>query len=159
MFRYLTMPGDLNKSTDRILVFTSVGYNDQVIVLKNNRPLHIDMEYAFNSMEDVVVVGYGTQKKSDLTGSIAGLKSEDIEQSRSTDLITALQGKIAGARIFSQSGEPGAAMNIQIRGISSLYGSSAPLFVIDGIQYDVNANEIATSDNANLGVMPILCPC
>ncbi|MFT4094178.1 MAG: TonB-dependent receptor [Niabella sp.] len=133
------------------LLFTSVGYNDQMTVLKNNQPLHINMEYAFNSMEDVIVVGYGTQKRSDLTGSIAGLKSEDIEQSRSTDFIAALQGKVAGARIFYQSGEPGAAMNIQIRGISSLYGSSAPLFVIDGIQYDVNADEIATSNNANLG--------
>ncbi|MCH5598233.1 SusC/RagA family TonB-linked outer membrane protein [Niabella ginsengisoli] len=142
---------EIEASVGDSLLFSSVGYEGQTVVIKNRDLLRVEMATVANSMEDVVVIGYGTQKKSDLTGSIAGLKATDIEQSRSTDLITALQGKIPGARIFSQSGEPGAAMNIQIRGISSLYGSSSPLFVIDGIQYDINANEISSSGNANLG--------
>jgi len=114
-------------------------------------PVTILLQEESIDLDEVVVVGYGTQKRSDLTGSISSIKSEEIDQARSPELMSSLQGKVAGVRIFSQSGEPGAAMNVQIRGISSLYGSSSPLFVIDGIQYDVNDSEVATSDMANLG--------
>jgi len=133
------------------LIFTSVGYKAQSVFVSDTRTLTVRMETAVNSLEDVVVIGYGTRKKSDLTGAVSGVKAKDIEQSRNTDLLSSMQGKVAGARIFSQSGEPGAAINVQIRGISSLYGSSSPLYVIDGVPYDVNANEVAISGEANLG--------
>src|SRR5690606_2253219 len=114
-------------------------------------PITVSLEEESIDLDEVVVVGYGTQKRSDLTGAISSIKSEEIDQARSPELMSSLQGKVAGVRIFSQSGEPGAGMNVQIRGISSLYGSSSPLFVIDGIQYDVNDSEVATSDMANMG--------
>src|SRR5690606_19211124 len=114
-------------------------------------PVTILLQEESIDLDEVVVIGYGTQKRSDLTGAITSIKSDEIDRAGSPELMSSLQGKLAGARIFSQSGEPGAAMNIQIRGISSLYGSSSPLFVIDGIQYDVNDGEIATSDMGNLG--------
>src|SRR5690606_21594031 len=78
-------------------------------------------------------------------------KAEDIERSANPDLLGALQGKMPGARINSQSGEPGAEMNIQIRGANSLYGASTPLFVIDGVPFDVSSDEVATAYESNIG--------
>lgn len=85
------------------------------------------------SLNEVVVVGYGTQKRSDLTGAVSSVKSEDIKNLPATDINTALQGRVPGALVQQNDGSPGSSANIIIRGPASINGSSAPLYVVDGV--------------------------
>ena len=116
------------------LLFTSIGYVDQTYVVPAgggtfNPTLQPDTEM----LEETVVVGYGVQRKSDVTGSISSVKSDDIANTTATELGAALQGKISGLQILSSSGAPGASSTFRIRGYSS-NGSSNPLYIVDGLK-------------------------
>ncbi len=87
-------------------------------------------------IEEVVVVGYGTMRKKEVTGAVARVDSENIVKMSTSDVGAALQGQIAGVNVQASSGQPGAAANIQIRGISSVNGSNSPLYVVDGVPFD-----------------------
>ncbi|RAV29574.1 SusC/RagA family TonB-linked outer membrane protein [Sinomicrobium soli] len=136
-----------------IVEFSYIGYETFVIekAAATMSEMNIIMKPNASKLDEVVVIGYGEQKRSDVTGSVSSIKADDIVESGNTDVLGAIQGKIAGVRINAQSGEPGAAMDIQIRGASSLYGSSSPLFVIDGVPYDMNADEVANAEETNIG--------
>jgi len=134
-----------------VLVFSRMGYAQQEKQVKAGTMVNAAMSESVKNLDEVVVIGYGEQTRSDLTGSVTGVKAEEIERSANPDLLGSLQGKMPGVRINAQSGEPGAEMNIQIRGANSLYGSSSPLFVIDGVPFDVNSDEVATASEANIG--------
>lgn len=127
------------------LIVTSVGYQLQEVPVIDNSFLTITLQKEERRLEEVVVIGYGSVKKKDLTGSVSSVNSEDLNRNKTTDILNALQGKVAGVNIGSQSGELGAGLNITVRGSSSIYGSSSPLFVIDGVPIDVNPNESASS--------------
>ncbi|UXX81097.1 TonB-dependent receptor [Reichenbachiella carrageenanivorans] len=103
----------------------------------------------YTELEEVVVVGYGSQKKIEVTGAVAQLKSEDITRFVTSDVGAALQGQIAGVNVVS-SGSPGASAEIQIRGVSSIAGASTPLYVVDGVPQEgdprLSPNEIQTID-------------
>jgi TonB-linked SusC/RagA family outer membrane protein len=132
------------------LIFSHLGYQlKEVAVSSQTMSLNVRMKTDYAQLEDVVVIGYGTQKKSDVTGSLGGVTSEKLNKNRTTDVLSALQGKVAGVQISSQSGELGAGFNIKIRGANSINGSSSPLFVIDGIPLDVNSSEVAGSSLAS----------
>lgn len=140
----ITLP--VNRNT---LVLTHVGYQIRQVVVNNQSDLgNIVLSTSTNQMDEVVVIGYGTQKKSDITGAVGGINSEKLNRNKSTDILSALQGKIAGVEIMSQSGELGAGFSIKVRGSNSINGSSSPLFVIDGIPIDVNSGEVAGSSLA-----------
>lgn len=126
-----------------------VGYVTKIVNINGKNDLRVTLSEDNHNLEEIVVVGYGSMKKKDLTGSVAGLRSEEINQSKSSSFINAMQGKLAGVQISSQSGELGANTRISIRGVNSVYGSSLPLYVIDGVQIDVNTNEIASSKMGN----------
>lgn len=112
--------------------FSSVGYiSQEKVFTQTGGGIVIKMEVDNLSIEETVVVGYGVQKKSDLTGSISQVKNEDIQNRTIVTPESALQGKTAGVQIFSSSARPGAAPQVRIRGISS-NGSSDPLYVVDG---------------------------
>ncbi len=146
--------GDYQISLSRpsgVLVFSMMGFTEQEKTVEAGTVVNIVMRESVNNLDEVVVIGYGEQLRSDLTGALTGIKAEDIERSANPDLLGALQGKMPGARINSQSGEPGAEMNIQIRGANSLYGASTPLFVIDGVPFDVSSDEVATAYESNIG--------
>ncbi|TCC94505.1 TonB-dependent receptor [Pedobacter frigiditerrae] len=117
------------------LVFTYIGYTTQEIAINNRTTINVDFKSATNDLQQVVVVGYGTQKKRDLTGSIASVKGEDIEKLAVTNPIAALQGKVPGLTI-SNSGSPGSSPTVRIRGINSTNGSANPLYVVDGLLQD-----------------------
>lgn len=134
-----------------VLVFSRMGFAPQEKNAQAGAVLNVSMSESVNNLDEVVVIGYGEQARSDLTGSLTGIKADEIEKSANPDLLGSLQGKMPGVRINAQSGEPGAEMNIQIRGANSLYGSSSPLFVIDGVPFDVNADEVATASESNIG--------
>lgn len=134
-----------------VVVFSIVGYIQQEKKVQTGAVVNVIMRESVNNLNEVVVIGYGEQSRSDVTGSLTGIKAVEIEKSANPDLLGALQGKMPGVRINAQSGEPGAEMNIQIRGANSLYGSSSPLFVIDGVPFDVNSDEVATASESNMG--------
>ncbi len=118
--------------TDAILVFTSVGYNKSEESVKGKSVLNVTLTVSSSSLEQVVVIGYGTQRKKDVTGSSASIKGTDIINIPTLTATQAIQGKVAGVQITS-SGAPGSAPNVRIRGVGSILGGADPLYVVDGI--------------------------
>lgn len=131
--------------------FSSVGYVTQEVVAAQSGTIDITMATDTQMIEETVVVGYGVQRKSDVTGSISQVKSEDIQNRTITSPESALQGKTAGVQVFSSSARPGAAPSIQVRGISS-NGTSNPLYVVDGRR----TNSIAGIDPNDIESMEVL---
>lgn len=132
-----------------LLEFSHIGYKMSQYKLDGSTFIYVVLTPNERSLEEVVVVGYGEVRRRDLTGSVASVKASDIEVAKIPSFLESIQGKMAGVQISGSSGEPGAAMNVSIRGASSLYGSSTPLFVIDGIPYDMNTAEVSTSSIGN----------
>ena len=114
------------------LIFSSVGYLSQEVAIGNQSTIDINMEPDVQSLDEVVVVGYGTQKKSDLTGAISSVQPQDITRVSERRLETALQGRAAGVQVTRQEGSPGAGSNVNVRGVGSI-GDTQPLWVIDGV--------------------------
>ncbi|PWJ57178.1 TonB-linked SusC/RagA family outer membrane protein [Dyadobacter jejuensis] len=132
------------------LVFSFVGFVTQAASIGGKAKLDVQLMEDAVQLQEVVAVGYGTQKKKEVTGAVAQVDNEVLSKSSTSDLGTALQGQIAGVSVQSSSGEPGASSNIQIRGITSVTGSNQPLYVVDGIPYwgdpKLSISEIATID-------------
>ncbi|WP_320018237.1 TonB-dependent receptor [Labilibaculum manganireducens] len=118
------------------LTFNFIGFNTQTIEVNNKNTINVVMVEDVQSLDEVVIVGYGQMKRSDLTGSVVSVSSEAINQSVTTSIDQVLQGRAAGVQVQQNSGAPGAGSSIRIRGISSLNGSNEPIFVIDGIIID-----------------------
>lgn len=124
------------------------GYKDKAVKATNGH-MSLKMEPDVVGLDDVVVVGYGTQKKRDLTGAVTSIKSEDITIAPTSNAMEALQGKIAGMDIAVTSGQVGSSPEILLRGSRSIYGSNEPLFIIDGVPgsySQVNPSDIETID-------------
>ena len=122
-----------NVPSNANLVFSCIGYVTQVIPVGNQSTINVVLLEDTQMLEETVVVGYGVQRKSDVTGSISSVKSDDIANSTATELGSALQGKISGLQILSSSGAPGSSSTFRIRGYSS-NGSSDPLYIVDGLK-------------------------
>jgi TonB-dependent starch-binding outer membrane protein SusC len=152
---YSLMVTDENVS----LLFSFVGYLEQTIAVGNKTQINVTLQEDVQEMDEVVVVGYGTQKKSDLTGSISSISSESLENQPSTRVDEAIQGKAAGVMVLQNSGQPGASPVIRVRGLATVNGGS-PLVVIDGISggsiSDVNPSDIESieilKDAASQGI-------
>ncbi|MDQ1139929.1 SusC/RagA family TonB-linked outer membrane protein [Pedobacter agri] len=130
------------------LVFTFVGYATQEVAVANRTTINVVLASGAKDLEQVVVVGYGTQRKKDVTGSISSVKGEEIEKFAVTNPIAALQGKVPGMTI-ANDGAPGSAPTVRLRGIASTKDSN-PLYVVDGLLQDnidyLNPNDIETID-------------
>lgn len=124
------------------LMVTYVGMESQNVALNGRTQITVTLKESSQNLNEIVVVGYGTSKKVDLTGSVASLTQEQMKQGISTNADQMLQGKIAGVQVTSNSGAPGAATSIRIRGASSINGSNEPLYIIDGLQVSGDAGEI-----------------
>ncbi|AWX45551.1 TonB-dependent receptor SusC [Flagellimonas maritima] len=123
----------IEASSSNTLIFSYLGQKTVERTVGSNTNINIQMEEDASQLEEVVVVGYGSQKKSDLTGSVASVSGDEIARLPVASVDNALKGRAAGAFISSPSGTPGAGISIQIRGNTSLSASSEPLYVIDGI--------------------------
>ncbi len=123
----------LNVPTNSILLVSFIGYDQKEIRVGQELEYKIVLNESSLQMDEVVVVGYGTQKKSDLTGSISSVKGEDIITTSISSLDQGIQGKAAGVVVTQTSGQPGAATTIRIRGTSSINGTNEPLYIIDGV--------------------------
>ncbi len=127
------------------LVFVSVGYKSLEVPL-TGRIINVSLKEDAVGLEDVVVIGYGTVKRRDLTGAVASVKADDIVKTPTNNPLEAVQGMVPGLDITRSSGNAGASMNVQLRGTRTINGSSNPLYIIDGVQGDnletVNPNDI-----------------
>lgn len=138
---------------DAILEFSFVGFNSQEVPVNGRSVINVALEEDVTSLEEVVVVGYGTQEKGHLTGAIGSIDMKDIDRP-TADFGQAMYGKVAGVRIQNSSGQPGASSRIQIRGITSLSGGSGPLVVIDGTPMpSIDLNTINSSDIASIQIL------
>lgn len=134
------------------LVFTYIGYATQEIAIGNQQTINVNLKMARNDLDQVVVVGYGTQKKKDLTGSITSIKGEDIAKQPNINPVSSLQGQVAGLTIVN-SGSPGAAPTVRIRGIASTNSNSvSPLYVVDGV-HQSNIDYINPADIESIEVL------
>ncbi|MGY5351505.1 SusC/RagA family TonB-linked outer membrane protein [Wenyingzhuangia sp. IMCC45533] len=132
-----------------VLEFSYIGMATQKIKVKGPT-LNVVLEQESNELDEVVVIGYGKVKKKEVTGAVAQVKAEQIENFITADLSSALQGQVAGLNVNTNSGQPGEPSSISIRGVSSLTGTNNPLYVVDGIPYDedpnINPSEVQTID-------------
>ncbi|PTT38363.1 SusC/RagA family TonB-linked outer membrane protein, partial [Chryseobacterium sp. HMWF028] len=127
------------------------GYGTQMVKISSTSvAVKLEPQKASTSIEEVTLVGYGSQKKSDLTGAVSQLKAENFKEGMNISVDNLMQGKIAGVRIVQSSGEPGAGVNVSIRGIGSIRSGSTPLFVVDGVPLSNDAVS-ATGPNIGLG--------
>ncbi|WP_184626847.1 SusC/RagA family TonB-linked outer membrane protein [Pedobacter cryoconitis] len=133
------------------LVFTYIGYNTQEVAVNNQTTINAALASSSQQLDQVVVVGYGTQRKIDVTGSVASVKGEDISKQASTNAVGALQGKVAGVSIVN-SGQPGKAPTVTIRGTGTIYGQTGVLYVVDGVWYD-DINFLNPADIANISIL------
>lgn len=129
-----------------VLVISYTGYLSKEVTIGKQTQLNIQLEEDAQQLEEVVVIGYGTAKKSDLTGAVASVSGEKIKSAITTNLDQALQGRIAGVQVTQNSGQPGGAASIRIRGANSITGSSEPLYVIDGIPFQGDGATVAGFD-------------
>jgi TonB-linked SusC/RagA family outer membrane protein len=136
------------------LVFSSIGYTTYEVEIKDQNPINVTMSEQTSELQQVVVIGYGTVKKSDLTGAVSVVKMKDLENVPVIRVDQMLQGRIAGAEIISTTGEPGAGTSIRIRGTRSISATNEPLFVVDGVLDAVNSlNDLNPSDIASIQVL------
>ncbi len=135
------------------LKFSYVGYTTQTVTINGQTTLNIVLTEDESALDEVVVVGYGTRKKSHLTGAIAQVKGSDVAAIQASRVDEALGGKLSGVLIQNQSGEPGADLKIQIRAASSLSGDSGPLIVVDGYPISGNLATVNPNDIESLEVL------
>lgn len=134
-----------------ILVVSFIGYNTREIPVGNQTVISVTLNEDTQALEEVVVVGYGVQKKSQVTGAISQVKSEDMENRAFTDAAQALQGKTAGVQIFLSSGAPGTAGSVRVRGMGS-NSNNDPLYVVDGRQVS-DINYLASDDIQSMEIL------
>jgi len=136
---------------EAVLVVNYTGYNSQEIPLAGLSQLSVALEEGNGLLEEIVVVGYGTQRKSDVTGAVGTIKAKDLERIPTASVEQALQGKIAGVYVSPASGEPGRGATIRIRGTGTLNNAS-PLYVVDGMLLD-DASFVNPQDVASIEVL------
>ena len=127
------------------LTFTYIGYTTQQVAVNGQTEINIKLLAQANELQQVVVIGYGTQRKVDNTGSLTSVKGAEISKQASTNALSSLQGKVSGVTI-TNNGTPGSSPQISIRGLGTIYGNVSPLFVVDGVWYSdisfLNNNDI-----------------
>lgn len=143
----------INVSSGETLRFSSVGYQSQDIQITNQRTLNVILVEDAALLDEVVVIGYGTLKKSSLTGAVAKVGGEEVAAIQANRVDDALAGKLPGVLIQNQSGEPGADPKIQIRAASSLSGDSSPLIVVDGYPISGSLATVNPNDIESLEVL------
>ena len=137
-------------SPSTILSVTYIGFKSQAIKVGTKSRLDIILEEDNTTLEDVVVIGYGTTKRKDLTGAVASVSGAKLAANPVANVAQALQGQLPGVSVFSQDGRPGATMSIRVRGGGSITQSNDPLFIVDGVQVsdisDIPADNIESID-------------
>jgi TonB-linked SusC/RagA family outer membrane protein len=117
---------------DAVLVFSFVGYNTIERQVGNQSVINVEMVEDIRQLENIVIIGYGTQRKSDLTGSVSSVRGDDLVRIPAANPLQALQGKVAGVQVSNTSGEPGSDPTVRVRGVGTI-GDANPIYVVDGV--------------------------
>ena len=144
---------ELNVKPGATLVVSYIGYVDQEVVVGNQSTLSITLAEEGHNLNEVVVIGYGTQRREAVTGSVVNVNGEKLNQMAATNAAYALQGRVAGVNMQQTSSQPGAEMQIRIRGQRSLNASNDPLIVLDGIPFMGNLSDINPSDIKSMDIL------
>jgi TonB-linked SusC/RagA family outer membrane protein len=135
---------------DATLIVSYMGYLAETIAVDGRAKIDVILTPDLTKLDEVVVIGYGTMKKSDLTGAVSSVKEEDIKSIKSSNAVEALQGKIAGVDMTRSDGRAGSGYNILVRGARSFSADNAPVYIVDGVDYgsniDINPNDIASME-------------
>lgn len=123
----------INVSEGQVLEFSYLGFKTKTVIVVKQQTINVSLEESSSHLDEVVVVGYGTQSKKDITGSVATVKGEAITQRSSTNISTALQGAVAGVTVTRSTSSPGSGSTIRIRGNTTLQGSNDPLILVDDV--------------------------
>lgn len=133
------------------LVFTFLGYESQEVQVGSQSTINISMKEDLTELSEVVVVGYGSKRKEELTGSISVVGAEQLEKVPAPSFQEALQGSAPGVQVLSNDGAPGAGISVRIRGTGSINANNDPLYVIDGIPITSSSDDVSTTDFDNAG--------
>lgn len=136
-----------------ILVFSSVGYVQQEVVVGNRTIVNVTLNTDITALEEIVVIGYGTQKKSDLTGAISSISGEDLNEVPTYNVLDQAQGRLAGVDIVGSNGSPGSSKTIRIRGNRSINATNNPLYVVDGIPTTQGIEDFNPADIVSMEVL------
>lgn len=142
----------INAKKGDMLAISYIGYRTQEVKIQDQRAVSIKMQPDNTALDEVVVIGYGSMKRGDLTGSISSIAAKDLENFKTSSVMAALGGQIAGVQITQTDGTPGAGFNINIRGIGTLTGDASPLFIVDGFQVD-HIDYLSNSDIESVNVL------
>ena len=150
--------------TGETLVISYLGYMTKELVIGNKAAFNIQLEIDTNTLDEIVVVGYGTQRKSDITGAVTSVKVDAIAVAQNSTIDALLQGRAAGVQVTQNAGSPGSGVSVKIRGASSLRGNNEPLYVIDGViissagedaaNASADSNSLEESQNGLNGINP-----
>src|SRR4051812_13335957 len=139
----------LSAPSDATLVFSSVGFTSKEVAVAGRSTVNVSLVASNSQLEQVVVVGYGTQRKIDVTGSVASVKGADIAKQPVLTATQAIQGRVAGVQIIT-SGDPNSSPTVRIRGVGTMLGGASPLYVVDGVITDdirnINSADITSMD-------------
>jgi TonB-linked SusC/RagA family outer membrane protein len=149
----LSVPETAAGATANTLVFSFVGYVSQEVTVGTRQAIDVQLAPDDQTLSEVVVVGYGTQKKSDLTGSVASVKAKDLNALPQTTVTQALQGRAAGVQVTQNSGQPGGAVTVRIRGSNSIVGGNNPLYVVDGFALAGTPSALNPADIESIDVL------
>ena len=139
--------------SDGVLIFTSIGYKDVEVAVNGNAKVDAVLHPDTETLEETIVVAFGTATKESFTGSATVVKSSDIAKTQSSDVTRALEGVVAGVQMTTTSGSLGQSPSIMVRGISSMSAGTAPLYVVDGIPYSGDMNNINPADIESMTVL------
>jgi len=137
---------------DAILVFSYIGFESQMIPVNGNSTIDVTMVATTEAIDEVVVIGYGTVRKSDLTGTVSSISTQVTQDIPNTNVLQSLQGSVAGLNVVSPY-RPGEDPEILVRGINSISASNAPLIVLDGIIYNGSINDISVNDIKQIDIL------
>lgn len=150
--------------TGKTLVVSYLGYITKEFVIGNKITFNIQLERDTNALDEVVVVGYGTQRKSDITGSVTSVNVDNVAAAQNRTVDALLQGRAAGVQVTQNAGSPGSGVSVKIRGASSLRGNNEPLYVVDGViissagedaaNASADANSLEETQNGLNGINP-----
>lgn len=143
----INVPGN-----DAVLVFSYIGYTTTEITVGNRREINVTLEEEEREIDEVVVIGYGTVAKKDVTTAVSTVSMKDLDERPIVSAAQAIQGKAAGVNVYQPNGSPGAGMVVRVRGTTSFNGSNEPLYVVDGVPVD-NLNFLSPMDIASMQIL------
>lgn len=141
------------KSKDAVIVFSSAGFSSEQSKVGDQKEVNKQLRQSERVLDDVVIVGYGTQKSRNITGAVAKIGSKQIKEVPVLGLDQAILGRVAGVQVTENSAEPGGEVSIKIRGIASITGGVEPLVVVDGVPMSVNLNTINPNDIESIDLL------